>query len=379
MRSTVVIEGVRALCSSYSIVNQNQLMELKKHDIDLFHVDLPTYNIANSLNINSGFDKEFQNEIFSIPTPAPDMRADIVYRISHPYRYYPANSEKLFVFGTSEYQKLSSSQIFNGDLNGGLNNKDLRIITPSNWSKQGFLKAGFDESRVCVVPHGINETIYKPVPREIRDKTRQRYGIPDDCFAILSVGAMTHNKGIDFLIAAYALLRQTYPHIKLILKDLSALYNIKAELIFDTLSKINSKLLTSNLRSSIVFITDNMNCVELNELYGAADCYVSPYRAEGFNLPPLEAAASGTPILVTKGGATDDYCHSSFALQIEGTKISDQDGTHIRPDFENLFEQLRSLIEGKADKLDMTCAARIIKENHTWSVVVNKLMNTFMG
>jgi hypothetical protein len=54
-------------------------------------------------------------------------------------------------------------------------------------------------------------------------------------------------------------------------------------------------------------------------VYGAADVYVSPYRAEGFNLPVLEAMACGLPTLTTKGGPTDDFCNPRSNGFIEST------------------------------------------------------------
>ncbi len=39
--------------------------------------------------------------------------------------------------------------------------------------------------------------------------------------------------------------------------------------------------------------------------------------AEGFNLTPLEAAACGTQIVVTKGGSTDDYFQECMGYQID--------------------------------------------------------------
>ena len=86
------------------------------------------------------------------------------------------------------------------------------------------------------------------------------------------------------------------------------MYNVKGE---NNLVKLkNTKygsLINEDVLSNIFFISRNMDLSTLNELYNITDCYVSPYRAEGFNLTPLEAAASGTPIIVTKGGSTDDY------------------------------------------------------------------------
>ena len=45
----------------------------------------------------------------------------------------------------------------------------------------------------------------------------------------------------------------------------------------------------------------------------AADVYVSPYHAEGFNLPVLEAVACGIPVVVSAGGSTEDFTHPAFA------------------------------------------------------------------
>ena len=41
---------------------------------------------------------------------------------------------------------------------------------------------------------------------------------------------------------------------------------------------------------------------EMALLYQAADVFVSPYRAEGFNIPALETAACGLPVICTRGG-----------------------------------------------------------------------------
>ena len=55
------------------------------------------------------------------------------------------------------------------------------------------------------------------------------------------IGAMTQNKGIEALVAAYGLLKKTKKNLKLILKDQSNLYNIKANYIFN---KVNFTICT---------------------------------------------------------------------------------------------------------------------------------------
>ena len=66
-------------------------------------------------------------------------------------------------------------------------------------------------------------------------------------------------------------------------------------------SKYSNLINDKNIKDIIV-ISKNLRITELNNLYNL-DCYASPYRAEGFNLTPLEATSSGTPIIVTKESA----------------------------------------------------------------------------
>ena len=116
----------------------------------------------------------------------------------------------------------------------------------------------------------------------------------------------------------------------------------------------------------------------MSGLYGACDCYVSPYRAEGFNLSPLEAAASGSLILVTESGSTDDYFDSSFGLKIRGNKVPyGPDGFLIEPNMESLLEQITLAIEGRVNERDPVKAQKYLRENFSWESVTQKLINIF--
>ena len=72
------------------------------------------------------------------------------------------------------------------------------------------------------------------------------------------------------------------------------------------------------LRSGFIeYIGDSLSFGQMAQLYQAADAYVSPYRGEGFNMPVLEAAATGLVVVATLGGATDDFTNASFALGVD--------------------------------------------------------------
>src|SRR5258708_4140835 len=50
---------------------------------------------------------------------------------------------------------------------------------------------------------------------------------------------------------------------------------------------------------------------DMARLFRTATALVHPYRGEGVALPVLEAMACGTPVVVTRGGATDDFVDAS--------------------------------------------------------------------
>ena len=93
------------------------------------------------------------------------------------------------------------------------------------------------------------------------------------------------------------------------------MYKITAKNFISNTKKKFSNLLIEEALSDIIVISKNLSLNDLQQLYGSCDAYVSPYRAEGFNITSLEAAACGLPVILTSGGSTDDYYDSSFALK----------------------------------------------------------------
>jgi glycosyltransferase involved in cell wall biosynthesis len=371
---SLVVEGWRGINTSFAMVNQHQLLQLRRHPLQLFHIDTPFFDVNWNVERNAaGFSAAKSRTIADIPAPNGDDWPEVTYRIDFPYRLDAAKSKRLFVFGTSEYQYIDE-QLAEGHLRLGLSNPDLRFVTCSNWSAEGFLRAGFDPSRVLVIPLGIDPEIFRPVLPASKAAIRAALGVNEGEFAILSVGAMTENKGIHWLVFSFALLRRKFPHVRLILKDQANLYNIRAKDVVARLKTQQPQLVDDALESSIIYISQNLTVDQLSALYGAVDCYASPYTAEGFNLTPLEAAACGTPIVITRGGATDDYAHETFALQIDSTKRSHERSTWLEPHIDSMVHELTKLVEGTANHIDQARALDFIRREFSWSSVVNKLV-----
>ena len=373
----ICLEGWSKINHSFSISCVNKLLEFIKLPIDLkFKETSYANNLWNYSNNFHGFSDKNINKILSIKPPERNEFFDIIYRISYPFNFQKSNSKKLFVFATSEFQNIND--MFVNEIPGNFSYRDdLKIITPSKWSRLGFIESGFNSNQIKIVPLGVDCDFFYPISLERKNEIRNKLKLKKEDFIISNVGNMSSNKGIDYLIVAFAILKKRYKHLKLILKDQSNLYGISGRDIFlKTKKGINGHLLDKDVENDIIFLSKNMNISILNDLYNISDCYVSPYRAEGFNLGPLEAAATGTPIIVTEGGSTDDYFNEDSGLQIKSKFINSNNRKYLEPSIESLVENT-SLIIQNPRKYGNEKSIKFIRDNFSWKKTVEKIYNIF--
>ena len=187
---------------------------------------------------------------------------------------------------------------------------------------------------------------------------------------------MSIGKGVDALLDAFAVVNQRYPRTRLVLKDQASLYRTNAgKRLAAFRARHPERALTA-----ISILSQNLPVAAMRDLYVASDAYVSPYRAEGFNLPPLEAAACGTPIAVTAGGPTDDYVDASFALKIASRPgVEPQFGGCLEPEPDAIVECMACLVERRTPAIDMAHGARLVRGRHTWARAADRLAALFQG
>lgn len=377
----ILIEGWRRINHSYALVNQWQINELEK-TCKIFFKDVPFISKDWNANKNdSGLEDKFKLKIENLKSPSNNQLFDITYRISGPYNFdNDFNSKILFIFATCEFKYLNKGNYINGSPELLGEDKRVFIHTPSNWSKKGFLNAGFKNDQVIVIPHGVDVSNFDIVSDEEKKNTRDRLKINSDDFILTNIGAMTENKGIKLLVSAYGILKKKFKNLKLILKDQSNLYNIKPDYIFNILSKseLNKKhkIINDDMLKDIIIISKNLNLNQIKKIYSITDCYVSPYLAEGFNLTPLEAAACGTRIIVTKGGSTDDYFNECLGFQIESIEKKVNNSFLLEPKLGSLLEILENKIINKKDELKQQ-RRDYVHNNFSWQKIAKDLKKVF--
>ena len=382
---TMIVEGWRFLAHSYAAVNQWQLLALlRRADVALSVRDMPLYN--QRWQTQDGlFEPQVEQTLRSISTAKADEVADVTLRMFFPYDFSPSHSRQTAIFGTSENQVIRRNQLPDSQAYERLHMMPppaaLKVVTPSRWSAEGFYKAGFSREQVAIVPHGVDIDMFRPMP-DVRGRIRRDLRISDNDFVFLSIGSMTGNKGIDLLLQAFTEVSRKFPHARLVLKGMDPLYPSQ-----DWLHQCMQALPAGDqprVSNRITYFGRSFPHRQMAMLYQAADAYVSPYRAEGFNMPVLEAAACGIPIICTRGGATDDFVTDAIARRIDSRKVSiNLDGEELaglEPNVEHLIGLMVSAVKDASWRNQAAEAGPLhVRANYTWDRVVGLLVRNLFN
>jgi glycosyltransferase involved in cell wall biosynthesis len=146
---------------------------------------------------------------------------------------------------------------------------------------------GVDARKVHVVYPGVDAAMQPVADRERLRALRRRHGLPERF--ILFLGTIEPRKNLVMLLEAFALLvrREKLPHSLVIAGGQGWNY---AE-VYATAERLN-------LGERVIF-SGYVSQVELPLWYNAAEALAYPSLYEGFGLPPLEAMACGTPVVVS--------------------------------------------------------------------------------
>ncbi|HEV3485160.1 MAG TPA: glycosyltransferase family 1 protein [Vicinamibacterales bacterium] len=166
--------------------------------------------------------------------------------------------------------------------------RSARVLTVSEASKRDILHYfRVPQAKIDVIPNAIDERFWEePEPDEV-ERVRERYQLNDPF--VLYAGNIKPHKNLERLIEAFHILRRhDADHVKLLI-------------IGDEISKyatlrraVHRYKLHKHVRF-FGFVPDRTLAV----LYRLARVFVFPSLYEGFGLPPLEAMASGTPVITS--------------------------------------------------------------------------------
>lgn len=160
-----------------------------------------------------------------------------------------------------------------------------RIIANSPCTRRDLIqRLGIPGDRIAVIPLGISPD-FSPAPPQEKEAARKRFGIPEGQRVILHVGQNVPYKNFEGLLETVRVLAE---------RNLPVLL-LRAGPVLSPHQRGRTPVPLLELGP--------LPKEQLPALYHAADLLLYPSWYEGLGLPPLEALASGVPVLVSDRGA----------------------------------------------------------------------------
>jgi glycosyltransferase involved in cell wall biosynthesis len=204
----------------------------------------------------------------------------------------------------------------------------------------------------------------------------------------LFVGGTIYRKGIDILLESYSRAFTSKDDVCLIIKDLGVKTLYRGQTAQDLIRRFQDR----EGMPEVLYLADEFNKEQMARLYRACDVFVSSYRGEGFSLPTLEAMASGLPVIVSLGGATDDFVDEEVGWRIDADRRSvkkvcghelNQEGFLLEPDKEHLEELLQKAYHSRQEIVRKgTEGALRARQHWTWNhaaLKVNRRIDSLCG
>lgn len=248
---------------------------------------------------------------------------------------------------TSPISRLVTKLYLNTVFKFTLNLVNRIIIVNPDW-KQSFIATRHlllpHEKKITVIPNGVELSKFVKNNKERRDK---------NTILFVSILDKHHKfKGLDYLLEALALLKQTNSNIKLIVVgdgELRKFYELKAK--------------TLQIDKNITFI-GKASQEKLVEYYRKASIFVLPsIEIEGFGIVLLEAMASNLPVITTPiAGVWKDVKKFNSGLIVKPRNSK------------SLANALTQLLNDPTKRQRMgKNGSRLIKQKYDWVLVTSQV------
>ena len=178
-----------------------------------------------------------------------------------------------------------------------LTRKVNRVMVTTDFVASDLIKHNYllDRSIIDIVPLGVS-TEFRSIDQHdplFLESVKKRLNLPDRF--LLFVGRLNVRKNLESLLKAITLIQDKQIPIVIVGKT-----EWKAPVLNEILSDPTLK--------DRILMTGDINDKDLVAVYALSEIFCFPSFAEGFGLPPLEAMASGVPVIVSNTTSLPEVC-----------------------------------------------------------------------
>ncbi|TSC92987.1 MAG: group 1 glycosyl transferase [Candidatus Berkelbacteria bacterium Licking1014_7] len=233
------------------------------------------------------------------------------------------------------------------------------IVTVSETSKQDIAKTfNLPEEKICVIYNGYQKQFDKKLSAPLIKKVLQKYKIQRQY--IFYLGGFDIRKNVRKLVLAY---KKIAPGLKQDLILAGGVFSPQRK-IYDDYYKMPALIKKIGLEKRVKMI-GSVESQHLPALYQGASIFVSPTMAEGFNIPVLEAFASGTAVTCSRASATGEVAQDA-ALKFNSESI------------EEIADAIYSLLKDSALREKYILAGKVRAADFSWQKSAEKLLSLYL-
>lgn len=186
-----------------------------------------------------------------------------------------------------------------------------------------------------------------------RAEARTRFGVDDGDFLVLAVALLVPHRRFEDLIDAIAQLNDPSVRCRIVGSDHhDPSYADMLE------ARIRSHRLSEQVQLHRRAVSE----VELRQLYSAADVYVFPPVRQSYGQAPLEAIASGTPVIVSSGAGVHEILAGRAGVHVVDPCAPDQIAAAIRDERQQPRDRVQTTRAWLRDELSNARYVAVMSE-----------------
>jgi glycosyltransferase involved in cell wall biosynthesis len=221
-----------------------------------------------------------------------------------------------------------------------------RVLVPSEATRQLLIATKIRAERIRIWTRGVDTEKFSPARRS--DVLRHNWRVKGDTLALLYVGRLSREKGLDAIPALARSLNEV---------------GIAHRFIFAGDGPFRAEL--KNACPNAVF-TGEVAHEDVPALMASADVFVFPSRTDTLGNVVLEAQASGLPVLVSdEGGPRENMINGETGFVCAGR------------DHSEMMLHLHRLARDPARRQRMAAAARAYAMGRSWANALAPLYDTY--
>jgi len=205
------------------------------------------------------------------------------------------------------------------------------------------------------IPNGIDTNVF----RKVKTDLTKSLGL-NGAIVITFVGRLIYAKGVQDLISAFPMIKETIPNVKLLIVGDGPYRRQLEELTMET-----------GWSKDINFLGQKTQ-EQVTEILSVTDVFVNPSYSEGLPTSVLEAGAIGVPIVATDVGGTREIVENGKT----GLLIREREPGQIAEAVSLLAGNKQAAPENLARKLGKSARLKIVN-NYSWENAVRETMQVY--